>query len=813
MIFCNKSGFSFATKVTSRRPPRPEMMLVVKAVYALVPGQPLTLLDRELSVPRGDVLGEDDAERALEVSYASDFADAKLNAEILFRGCFHAPGKRPVKESEIAISVGRWSKRLRVVGPRAWADDALGSQASEPLAMTTVPISWAYAYGGPGFAPNPDGRGHVSSELPQIEQPGAPVRSRGAHNVAQSLGPINPSWPERAQKVGTRYGSDWQERRAPFVSEDFDWTYHHAAPADQQLEGYLRGDETIAFENLHPDASSFSQQLPGVRVRAFARMTSGDFRAMRMELDTLFADLDKGQLTLSWRGHLAVRELDLVDVKSLLIAREDLGAALMEREYEAMLDAFEEDPAGVEAARAEALAEMEADIVAAPGEVPSGPPDAVSRVLAEKLEGFAAIKRNIAIGMAAARTNAPDRDAGAELAKAVEAASAAGDDQPPVPISPKPGAMPSMGARRIVRNMMVEVDRARAEIERAERAGRAVPREKVAEIRSLANLPLDPKWPALDPEYSVPEPLSKDEPGPGANLVDHDLTGRDLSGLDLRGARLDGAVLTRAKLVGTKLTGASLRGAVLFRTEARGADFSGADLTRANCARLSAPEADFSGANLELAFFEDADLTAARLEGTRAEWAALARADLSRVRARGLRFFRCDMEAARLVGAVMSHGSIRACVLSRCEGEGIDLEETEIRAVSAQEAKLGRAKLVRAHGERVNLTEADLDGADLSLADLPRSHFISARMRDAEVWGADLRGARMTRADLSGARFDRANLIGADLCHTKLTRSRFGKASLYDAKLLEAAGEDADFSGANLEKSVYTKRKVFEAER
>ncbi|NUP09199.1 MAG: DUF2169 domain-containing protein [Polyangiaceae bacterium] len=804
MIVKNLTPFAFATKVVSRKPPRPEMMLVVKAVFELRPDAPLTPLDRADSVPTGDVMTEDDDDRIGECLLPNDFADFKTNAEVLVKATFHAPRKRPVREAECAVSVGRWRKVLRVVGPRVWVDDALGSQPTEPVPFTELPIRWANAYGGVGFPTNPVGKGHSTKELPQIELPNAPVRSRAASNVAASFGPINRRWPQRATMVGTRYGKDWEATRAPFGSEDFQWAYHQAAPSDQWLDGYLRGDETITFDNLHPDSSSFSVTLPRLRVRAFGRSRSGASRVLPMVLDTVVADVEKGRLALVWRGHMPSADLDLRDVRSLLIASETLGSARLEQEYFAMLDAFEADPIGLEAARAEMMAEMMEGIPAPPASAPASPNDPVSKAVAAKVDGADILKQHIAAGMAsvvAAQTGGTE--AMAELEKSIAVASASDDDEPPVPVTSKPGALPSTGLRRRVRGIMADIERARANL-----AGKPIPEEQQRELERLLKLPHDPTLPQLDPEYSVPEPLTTDQPGPGANLIDHDLTGRDLSGLDLSGARLDGAVLTRANLTGTKLRGASLRGAVLFKADATGADFEGADLTRANLAKLVARRASFRRANLELAFLEDAVLAEAILEEARFEWTAVARADLSRARAKNVRMYRADLAEATLKGADFSGGSLRASVLSRCDAEGVDWSGTEIRAVSAEGIRLKGARLVRAHGERAFFAEANLDEADLSLAVLPHCHLVDAQIRSAELYGADLRYGRLDRADLSSSRVDMANLFSADLRAVTVDRTKFTGSNLYDAKLIGAAGEGVDFSGANLERCVYTKRSV-----
>ena len=109
-------------------------------------------------------------------------------------------------------------------------------------------------------------------------------------------------WAPRAGMVGTAYGAAWRKLRSPFYAEDFDWSHFNAAPRDQQLERYLRGDEEVVFENLHPEAPRFAKRLPGVRVRAFVDDVHGRVREVALHLDTLFADLPAGRLFLTWRG-------------------------------------------------------------------------------------------------------------------------------------------------------------------------------------------------------------------------------------------------------------------------------------------------------------------------------------------------------------------------------------------------------------------------------------------------------------------------------------------------------------------------------
>jgi len=93
-------------------------------------------------------------------SNGGDFADFKLNAEVMLRGTCHTPGNKAVKECRIRFTVGAWSKILRIFGRRVWSDGFGRPPAmSEPLLFTEMPLGFANAFGGPGYAQNPSGKG------------------------------------------------------------------------------------------------------------------------------------------------------------------------------------------------------------------------------------------------------------------------------------------------------------------------------------------------------------------------------------------------------------------------------------------------------------------------------------------------------------------------------------------------------------------------------------------------------------------------------------------------------------------------------
>lgn len=802
MLTKNLTPFLVGTKVTSRRPPQPEMTVIVRGTWKLTPGEPLTVVEGlDQGFLTAEVYREEDEERRGEALYGGDFADYKLNAEVMLTGSCHAPRGAPITECLVRFSVGAWSKALRVVGPRAWSDRLSGARASEPLRFTKMPLDFAHAFGGPRFAKNPVGKGAEGTELPNVEDPAQPIRSPADRPPPVSFAPVSPSWPDRAGKVGTQYGKAYRDTRAPYYAEDFDWSFFSAAPADQQIKGFLRGDEELSFINLHPAAHTFSARLPGLRVRAFVEDVKGRFREQPMSLDTLFVELDKEHVHLTWRGVGEVREQDLVDVAYMLVASEPLTSEpLPEAHYLGLLRAFAKDPTGVLAAMPEGLIEA-ADALkkrrsgeAAP-KPPEGAPDPVSGALQAKFGKLMspAISAKVAESMATTKATAgPAKSAEIEAA-ITKALASPPAESPPMPMPIKPGAMPSIRLKEAIRGVMAKV----AELKKAA----ADQGQELKGIEALEALPHDPRLKQLDPAYAPPAPLSTDEPGPGRNLADRDLRGLDLRGMDLSAAILEGADLSGADLSGARLVGANLRYAVLFQTVLTGADLSGADLSFVNAANAKAKGAVLTGATLEQAFFDSADLGGADLTKARGEYVVFAKANLEGAKALKAELARSDFTEANLARADLREAQITGCAFVRCAAGAIDLSNARIGGANFAEADLTGARADSAHGIRCFFMKARLDGADFTLAWLVGSHFTEASAVGARFWGANLRECRFYRATLERAEIVQANLFSADLCKAKLSGARFTSSNLYDAKLLDAGGAGVDFMNANLKRS------------
>ena len=807
----NLTPFPFGTKVTSRRPPRPEMTLVLRAAYLLVPGKPLAVPGGLPLVAQGpmraDTYREDDADRAGECLYPGDFADWKPRAEVLLRGTCHTPFGKPLPECPVRFSVGAWSKLLRVAGRRFWSDDKPGAVMSETAPFTKMPVDYAHAFGGPEYSANPVGLGHASRELPNVEHAGAVIRARRDAPVPAGFGPLNPAWPQRAPKVGKEYGPRWKKERSPYYAEDFDWTYFNAAPADQQLDGYLRGDERLVFQNLHPSEQVFETALPSLRIRAFVKDVKQRFREVPMSLDTLFADLDEGKLYLTWRGLDAIETDDKKDVQWALVASESLrDAPLPEAHYRERLEAFAADPLDIKTrVPGEMLAQFEemkarqklrdeGQPVSQHDAPPPDPMTANLRTLLDKLPvalpNAKELEAKVAAAVASAMAKAPPQvDMKAQIAKVANDAAQA-MAKPRVPAFPlRPGGPPPAWAAK---SLQKAFDQA-AQMKKLAASGK-LPKESLAELDKM-----DAQMEAMKNEPFFQAILNRpayQDPGPGKDLYGQDYEGRDLRGLDLRAA-----ILKDANLAGANLAGANLDGAIFCGADLTGADLTGADLTLANFTSVLAPGAIFRDTTLNRAFLQKADLTGAVFGGARGDFTFFPEANLTGADCRGLSLLRGFAKGAVLVDADFSEASLVRCLFLEVNATRAIFARALLTRTSFGKSNLTLANLTGARGERTVWLQSKLHDADFTRAILPRAQFMEASALRARFRRAILTESRCYRASFEEADFTESQLFGMDFSKCALGHARFTGACLYDAKFRQASGTGCDFTGANLKRA------------
>lgn len=303
-------------------PRRDKLTLIVKGTFEVRHDGRTRLAPAQLPLT-GD---EHEGDGTTPVRYESDLVPFKPRADLLCVGRAHAPGGQPVASLAVRFGLLDRPKEIRVVGDRRLRMVGGTPEIGPPEPFTSMDLSYCRAFGGAdpedpvgaSVCPtNPLGRGYARRAgaqrdrlMPNLEDPRQPLGNLAEPQAPAGFGPIGRTWQPRVALAGT-YDARWQTERAPEPPEDFDYRFFNAAPPDQQIEGYLRGDESLFIENMHPELSRLTVGLPGVRIRAFVeaapdlqRDAPAGLRELRLRLDTVWLDMEGLRLVLVWRAAL-----------------------------------------------------------------------------------------------------------------------------------------------------------------------------------------------------------------------------------------------------------------------------------------------------------------------------------------------------------------------------------------------------------------------------------------------------------------------------------------------------------------------------
>jgi uncharacterized protein YjbI with pentapeptide repeats len=726
---------------------------MVKAAFKMQPGGRAAAVEESVLLS-GDVHVDDDPSKPLV--YSTDFVPVKPRADVVIQATAHSPGGQPVQSLRVGARVGTLAKELTVYGKRIWKAGLLGySGGMAPEPFVSVPLSYALSIGGAKSKLNPLGIGLDSNEMPRVEDVKSPIQ-KPRELLPAGFGPIPASWQPRCDLVGT-YKGNWKTERWPWHPEDFDFGHFNAAPRDQQVEGYLRGDEEVQFDNLHPEQALYKCRLPGLRMRLFANTKTAkgmELREAPLKLDTLWIDLNEEKMILVWRGNLEVSNPKMREVEHLLAWSEPMAEpAKPKAHYEALLVSQLAAPA----------VEIDAPIV-----------DESAAVDAAFEEDFAAMDQEFADAeksMGALEIEMADQIE-AEKAMLVERGmSASLMDAPP--------AEPSLAELK----ELIDASEDLTPEQKLDLHG------QIAEMESM-----NKEFADMDAEFDQafpPEP-TRDEVllslSQGASLAGAELSGIDLSGQNLAGKDFNGANLSKANLAGANLSNARLDKADLIKANLAGADLSGAILTGADFNRANLAGAKLLGATLIGASLAGQDLGGFDLSGCNFDKADLAGANLAGANLTGARMVSADLSECNLEGANLTGANIARALLDTVNAKGAILEDADLSHTCATEA----ADFTGANFRKIKAPSAVFESALLDQADFSRSTLNGAQFGDAS-----LLEAKFDRADLSGAMFDDALQNKCTLTRTNLLRAGFTRADLTDADLEGANAYEAGFWETN----------------
>jgi len=811
--------------------------------------------DEQLHAGGGESAGDDWMTGGAR--YDSDLAPFKPRADLLLVGSCHAPGNEPVTSCRVTAHVGSRSRSLHVLGDRFWKRNALGLwKMTDSEAFRTMELGWENSFGGEDYEPNPVGKGYGEDvdeagnrlrPLPNIEDPTAPVTSPRDRPDPVGFGPLHPSWQQRQSLVGT-YDRRYLEERWPWFPEDFDWGHFNAAPPEMQVEGYLRGDEELYFENLHPEHPQYRSQLPGERVRCFVNRRLEDesdattLDEVPMNLDTLWVDMEAEQLVLLWRGWTEVLSEDCDEIEDLFVMSEPVNedaqsgdecrglflaaAAEEERQWGLAPEVAPEEvevvtDAGVEAPEADAdvardeetarpklevrqsLEKQSAALMAQLGiDLDTLPPEVRQKTLEQQATMLDRLTEDDPQKAMAAERARLDAEMKQQLGKLGI------DPNHPPPLSDKARAE----QLRFFREIGIKESDLAADPDLGKFAllfGAMLPKmgvdaEDLSPLIAETRKRLGPLKESLSIEEDIEEPAEGDEAETaalltreivqeraargeafaGEELHDLDLSGLELAGIDFSGALFPGSALAGADLAAANLSNADLDGVDLSEAKLTGAALAGAKLAAATLERADLTDADLSEADLTDAKLADATLTDAIFDGSK-----MAGAILDRAAAADASFTEADLTGASLGKADLSRADLSGCLLHRASFRGANLTETRVEGAAGTGVDFSGANLT---GLRA------AEGCDFSHGSFRQAMAHESIWHGARLVEADFSYARMQGADFSGAAMESATLYAADMTHARFRRTDLRGASLVEMKLFEASLERADLTGTDL---------------
>jgi hypothetical protein len=303
---------------------RPTFVSIVKASYVWT-GDGTSVSAPPQPIREQDVYAGDPAVSGL--LHASDLGPPKPRVDVLLEGAIAFPG--PAERMEVMLEVGRRiNKRLTVWGVRHWIPGLQGELVpSRPRPVTRVAIDWAHSFGGhdPSEPKLWESRNPVGSGIrkrardleghpaPVFEDPKTPIRSWRDRPAPVGFGPVAPNWQPRAKLAGT-YDETWRKDKAPLVPADFDPRFFNVAPADQQLDRYVSGDEVRLISLTTAGRDRF--RLPELRVPV-AVVTTGALWDGEARVDTIV--IEPAERRFSLVARFAISPPDALAVRQVVV--------------------------------------------------------------------------------------------------------------------------------------------------------------------------------------------------------------------------------------------------------------------------------------------------------------------------------------------------------------------------------------------------------------------------------------------------------------------------------------------------------------
>jgi uncharacterized protein YjbI with pentapeptide repeats len=757
-----------------------------------------------------------------------DLGMPKPCAEVLVGGVAVAPGRVPVPRVALQWAIGGVDKTILVTGDRYWSAEGLDFRPTEPVPFLEMPLTPARAFGGAGYATNPDGVGFRAGErvrsgllapLPNIERGDALVSRIDQTPPPATFAPIAVDDPGRNVFAGT-YDEQWLRTLAPGLPADVDPRLFLFAPPDQRLDRYLEPGEPYLLRNFARDAPLIQGTIPRLKVRCFVGH-DGRLFELALRIDTLWLLAGARRGIVVHRGAMPVTDIEGLDVTDVMIAYERVGEP---RDVAHYLEVFElrTNP---DTAHKYAFSESQLATPLSPEETARRKAARRERALQQAAASRATnrwlLERELV------RAGLP-RDLMPELPE---------DDEEPEFLLPTPEEIASGdfdladvldAAEAMTRKAQAELERAASEIApAAERAARLQSGEaEASDVDALLDAlgagegarQIDAAMAELPPLPSVPDEAGPEKLAELGAVLDR--------ALDWRGEMIAAAtpnVDEAAQFVAARARFLNLPEGRPFAQVREALDpnaFAAPALPPLGVpdeAPRPAPADEVPSIDRILELLEIPERDGAHIEKARAAFAD-ANAALAKAMPRLASDGRSPIETLMAQG--VSHDRLTPEeAIGRAQdrvGEALaaahsGLDEAEQSVVDAMASMRRMAPAVMAPGEPLTPWVARRL-ADIVIAE----HRAGRSLAGRDLAGADLSGEDLSHADLTGAlleraRLDRARLIGARLDDAALTRASLKAAVLSGASMQRANLSGVDAEGCAFDRAIIVQPLLFEA--
>lgn len=880
MKLLNNTKFTYAPTAGRLNFPNHSLTHIIKATFDLVPNGKAKIADDQL-LPTGDEFFPDDEEQTGSLFYESDFAYIKPKADVLLVGKCHTPKQQAMSACPVSLSVGEYSKELAVYGNRFWKKVLINAEMSEPHSFTEMDLRYERSFGGKDHKNNPVGRGACKEDVtiadnvlpvPNIQDPEDMVTSPFQKKFPAGFGALNRTWRHRSEKLGT-YNNKYQKTRWPWFPDDMQQDYFNAAPPDQQFKGFLKGDESLVFENLHPKLSQYKSQLPGLRLRCFIRTVDSEtkkrhFEEVDLNLDTLWVDMEAEKLVLVWRGWHPILSDEFEELAHVFLMNESLTEkpASIEKCYEFFCKARDEEEAEFAGKKPKKEVAEKKDAKNIKLKVPpaTGAAAAADQAVAEGSVTTAEEQAKMAVEIQQqvdemlANTGLDINALPEELLAEFKAKQQAIIDKV---TEADPDNFDNMQLEQNQAMMADELAKLDLDIDKLPPLTEKAKQEQLKLLKEIGmedvnlqdmDASTEQLWTLMaavfpkmgvDPENLTPLIESNQEKLAElkANMqpvfaANKNKSAKNKSAKNKQDEQFNATQVKVENIKKRAVQKESFTGEVFDEMDLSGIDFSDCDLKEASFVGGNLSQANFTNTDISKTIFRGANLTQANMCKARAQAADFTQATLNECLAEEVDFSQALFTQAKLQYARLSCSTFENANLAKSSCFQAQFKETKLDKADFNQAMLTGADFTSASlcdtsfekvvandsmwnavkGSHTVFREADLTNADFSSVELPFTDFSGAKLTNANFSQSKLSNIFMEKVKADQVNLSECELFklrassGSDFSEAKLMHSTINESNWADANLSNANFTSASLQAATLIKANLTDTQFYE---